>query len=106
MSDAGVSTRTVSADPGLLSHEELLARTGRRRTLEELIAKEKMDRINNTHGRALALVRKAKKKVRWFIDNAQIKISVSDQISLPSKEADARLTRISFGLALKSTMTS
>lgn len=78
MDGMGVSTRTVSADPGLLSHEQLLERTGRRRTLEELIAKEKMNRLVTTRERASALVKKAKKKVRWFIDHAQIKISYDD----------------------------
>jgi len=77
-STAGVSTRTVSADPGLLSNEELLARTGRRRTLEELIAKEKLNRLISTRDRASAFARKAKKKVRWFIEHAQIKISYDD----------------------------
>jgi hypothetical protein len=80
MTDAGIVTRTVSADPGLLSHEELLARNGsRRRTLEELIAKEKLNRFLSSQERASVLVKKAKKKVRWFIDHAQIRISVSDQ---------------------------
>lgn len=79
MTDAGIVTRTVSADPGLLSHEELLARNGsRRRTLEELIAKEKLNRFLSSQERASVLVKKAKKKVRWFIDHAQIRISYDD----------------------------
>ena len=78
MSRAGIVTRAVSADPGLLSHEELLARNGRRRrTLEELIAKEKLNRFISSQEKASALLKKAKKKVRWFIDHAQIRISVS-----------------------------
>ena len=79
MSDTGISTRTVSADPGLLSNEELLARnTGRRRrTLEELIAKEQLKRFVSTRERFSDLFKRAKKKVRWFIDHAQLKISVS-----------------------------
>ena len=78
MSATGVSSRTVSADPGLLSNEELLERNkGRRRTLEELIAKEQMKRFISTKEKASILFKKAKKRVRWFIDHAQLKISVS-----------------------------
>ena len=75
---SAAATRTVSADPGLLSHEELLARNSgrRRRTLEELIAKEKLSRLTSTHAQASLLFKKAKKKVLWFVDHAQIKISV------------------------------
>ena len=72
------STRTVSADPGLLTNEELLAQTnGRRRTLEELIAKEKLTRLTSAQDRVSLLFKKARRKVRWFVDHAQIKISVS-----------------------------
>lgn len=68
--------RTVGYDPGLLSREELLAaHTGiRRRTLEELIANEKFDRQS---GIAI-LVERAVMALRWFINNAQLRISVRD----------------------------
>ncbi|KAL7552266.1 hypothetical protein ACHAWF_015498 [Thalassiosira exigua] len=73
------ATRTVSADPGLLSHEELLARnSGRRRTLEELIAKEQLNRLTSTRDRVSLLFKRVRKKVRWFIDNGQVKISYDD----------------------------
>lgn len=81
-SPQGGLSRTISADPGLLSNEELLAQSAsatgrRRRTLEELIAKEQLVRIQSSGEKASAFLRKAKRKVRWFIEHAQIKISVS-----------------------------
>jgi len=80
----GVSTRTVSADPGLLSHEQLLQRNkgGRRRTLEELIAKEKLNRISSASDQASLMFKKVKRKIRWFVDHAQLKISVSRKFAL------------------------
>lgn len=73
-------TRTVSADPGLLSHEELLAKYDgrRRRTLEELITKEKLSRLNVPKAHVSQLLKKVRKRVRWFIDHARIKISYGD----------------------------
>jgi hypothetical protein len=71
-----VVSRTVSADPGLLSPEELLAihKGGRRKTLEQLIAeqrtKEQQNDPNNT------IVSRCRAKVQWFLDNAHLKISV------------------------------
>jgi hypothetical protein len=66
--------RTVGYDPGLLSREELLAthHPSRRRTLEELIASEKLSRQSRT----VILLKRVVKAVRWFIDNAQLRISV------------------------------
>ena len=66
--------RTVGYDPGLLSREELLAthHPSRRRTLEELIASEK----NCRQSRTVILLKRVVKAVRWFIDNAQLRISV------------------------------
>ena len=79
MDGTAVSTRTVSADPGLLSNEELLARSkNRRRTLEELIAKENLTRITSTSAKASAFFGRCEKKVQWFIENAQLKISYDD----------------------------
>jgi hypothetical protein len=68
--------RTVGYDPGLLSREELLAaHTGtRRRTLEELITNEKFNRQSG----AVILLERAVMALRWFVDNAQIRISVRD----------------------------
>lgn len=73
-------TRTVSADPGLLSHEELLAKYDgrRRRTLEELISKEKLNRSNSPKAHVSQLLKRVRKRVRWFIDHARIKISYGD----------------------------
>ena len=73
-------TRTVSADPGLLSHEELLANYDgrRRRTLEELITKEKLNRLNSPKDHVRQWLKRARKRVRWFIDHARIKISYGD----------------------------
>ncbi len=69
--------RTVGYDPGLLSREELLAaHTGtRRRTLEELIANEKLNRQSGT----VILLERAVMALRWFVENAQIRISVRDR---------------------------
>jgi len=66
--------RTVGYDPGLLSREELLAthHPSRRRNLEELIASEK----NCRQSRTVILLKRVVKAVRWFIDNAQLRISV------------------------------
>jgi hypothetical protein len=68
--------RTVGYDPGLLSREELLAtHTGtRRRTLQDLIQREKLNR----RSRMVLLLKRAVKAVRWFIDNARLRISVRD----------------------------
>ena len=73
-------TRTVSADPGLLSHEELLANyDGRRRlTLEELITKEKLNRLNSRKAHVSLWLKRVRKRVRWFIDHARIKIYYGD----------------------------
>ena len=73
-------TRTVSADPGLLSHEELLANYDgrRRRTLEELITKEKLNRLYSPKDHVSQWLKRIRKRVRWFIDHARIKISYGD----------------------------
>ena len=80
-SPTAISTRTVSADPGLLSNEELLKQipTGkRRRTLEALVARESIGGLtSSTKEKASMLFQGARTKVRWFIEHAQIKISVS-----------------------------
>ena len=72
-------SRTITAgDPGLLSNEELLAKSGgRRRTLEELIAKDDALSKSSTKQKALLLFQRAKQKTKWILDHAQIKISVS-----------------------------
>ena len=67
--------RVVSADPGLMSPQQLLAshKNGRRRTLEQLIAENKEHDLNRTAS-FLAIL---KEKTRWFLENARVKISVS-----------------------------
>ena len=74
-------SRTITAgDPGLLSNEELLAKSGgRRRTLEELIAKDDalLGSKSSTKEKASLLFQRAKQKTKWLLDHAQIKISVS-----------------------------
>ena len=73
-------SRTITAgDPGLLSNEELLAKSGgRRRTLEELIAKDDaLGSKSSTKQKASLLFQRAKQKTKWILDHAQIKISVS-----------------------------
>ncbi len=69
----GVATRTVSADPGLLSNEELLAeQTGnRRQLLLKLIARD-----SSPQARVWIFFKRAKKIINWLLDRAQIKISV------------------------------
>ena len=67
------ATRTVSADPGLLSNEELLAeQTGNRRQLLLKLIK----RDSSPQARIWILLKRTKKIVNWFLDRAQIKISV------------------------------
>jgi hypothetical protein len=72
--------RTVSADPGLLSNEELLKKLpgNRRFTLEQIIANEKLTKDRSSLAKsAHRIFKKARKRVRWFVDHAQLKISVS-----------------------------
>ena len=73
-------SRTITAgDPGLLSNEELLAKSGgRRRTLEDLIAKDDaLGSKSSTKQMAPLLFQRAKQKAKWILDHAQIKISVN-----------------------------
>ena len=67
--------RTVSTDPGLMTPEELLAshKGGRRKTLEKIIAKHKTVERNS----AASFLTNARDKIRWFLDHARLKISVS-----------------------------
>lgn len=67
-------SRTISVDPGLLSPEEVLSRHqgGRRRSLEGLIEKH---RTLSNDGIPIHL--RCRKHVRWFLDSARLKISVS-----------------------------
>lgn len=71
-----VASRTVSADPGLLSPEELLAshKGGRRRTLEQLIAEQRAKELLKDHKNEY--FSRCREYVRWFLDNAHLKISV------------------------------
>lgn len=68
-------TRTVSADLGLLSPEELLKshKGGRRQSLEDEIRQASFScKIRHTPWRL-----RCRDGVRYFLDNAHIKISVS-----------------------------
>ena len=67
--------RIVSKDPGLMTSEELLAANGgRRRTLEQIIAQ----RAYNERKRSpSAYIAETKANVRWFLDHAGAKITVS-----------------------------
>lgn len=70
------SLRTVSADPGLLSPEQLLKshKDGRRKTLEDLIAmKESPQKFKESS----SFLKICRDYVRWFLDSARLKISVS-----------------------------
>ena len=74
------NVRTVSADPGLLSNEELLKELPRNRrfTLEQIIANDKLLRNQSSLAQmGRRLVKKMRQRVRWFVDHAQLKISVS-----------------------------
>ena len=71
--------RTVSADPGLLSNEELLEMLGHRRlTLKRIIASEKSKERSSVLPMGERILKNARKRVRWFVDHAQLKISASD----------------------------
>ncbi len=74
------TTRTVSADPGLLTPEELLKnlKDGRRKTLEEIIAQKNSSVTFDT---PRSFLRRCRDHVRWFLDTARLKISVSPQIN-------------------------
>lgn len=60
-----------------MSPEQLLAahKGGRRRTLEQLIAKH--SQLNLEQGQEATLLSEFRKKTKWFLDQARIKISVS-----------------------------
>ena len=73
---ASPARRIVSADPGLLSAEELLSSHagGRRRSLEKMILLQKdFDSAEERN----PIMARIKEKVRWFLEHARIKISVS-----------------------------
>lgn len=75
-----ISTRTISADPGLLTNKELLEKHGgRRRTLEELVAMDKLNKLSppspSVH------LERVRKKVRRFLDHGRLKISVCDLVT-------------------------
>ena len=61
-------------DPGLLSPEELLLehKGGRRKSLEDLIEKQKSMQRDN-----MPWYRVCRDYIRWFLDSARLKISVS-----------------------------
>lgn len=69
--------RTVSLDPGLLTHEELLAEhTGQqRRTLEKIIAKSTV--LQSREKRIAETLSQTRIKAHWILDGAKIKVSVS-----------------------------
>lgn len=70
--------RTVSADPGLLSNEELLEMLGDRRlTLKRIIASEKSRERSSASLIGKRIFKNARKRVRWFVDHAQFKVSAS-----------------------------
>ena len=71
------SRRIVSADPGLLSAEELLSSHsgGRRKSLERMI--QQHNREFSVETKPL-IMKQIKDKVRWFLEHARIKISYDD----------------------------
>ena len=72
-------TRTVSADPGLMSPEQLLKshKDGRRKTLEDIIAMKDSE-LKNLN-KSPSFLKTCRDYVRWFLDSARLKISVSFQ---------------------------
>ena len=71
------SRRIVSADPGLLSAEELLSshKGGRRKSLERMIQQHNKEFSADVKPPIMAQI---KGKVRWFLEHARIKISYDD----------------------------
>lgn len=71
------SRRIVSADPGLLSAEELLSSHsgGRRKSLERMIQQHNREFSVETKP---PIMNQIKDKVRWFLEHARIKISYDD----------------------------
>ena len=76
------SLRTVSTDPGLMSPQQLLKshKDGRRKTLEQLIA---MKESSQEFKEPSSFLKICRDYVRWFLDSAHLKISVSLSIHLP-----------------------
>jgi len=72
-----ISTRTISADPGLLTNKELLEKHGgRRRTLEELVVMDKLNMLSPPS--SSVHLERVRKKVRRFLDHGRLKISYDD----------------------------
>ena len=76
-SDQHNARRIVTVDPGLLTPEELLAQYKDRKTLRELVRKQNQPGSNRYNLASLIIA--LEKYVRNFLDNAQIRISVSEQ---------------------------
>lgn len=74
--------RIVSADPGLMSAEELLSAHdgGRRRSLEKLIEKQNEFLAESRP----PLRHRIKEKIKWFLEQATIKISYDDFMMIVS----------------------
>lgn len=95
--------RTVSADPGLLSNEELLKKLpgSRRFTLEQIIANDKLLKNKSSLPQLVSRVlKKARKRVRWFVDHAQIKISVSDNYVSSNRQGTKLTSTLEMGIAI------
>eukprot|EP00563_Minutocellus_polymorphus_P005988 CAMPEP_0181030934 /NCGR_PEP_ID=MMETSP1070-20121207/5976_1 /TAXON_ID=265543 /ORGANISM="Minutocellus polymorphus, Strain NH13" /LENGTH=909 /DNA_ID=CAMNT_0023108303 /DNA_START=170 /DNA_END=2896 /DNA_ORIENTATION=- len=77
MPTASPSRRIVSADPGLLSAEELLSSHtgGRRKSLEKMIHQHNKEISVDVKPPIMGQI---KDKVRWFLEHARIKISYDD----------------------------
>ena len=78
------NNRIIHVDPGLLTPEQLLRENGgRRRSLQQLIIQQKNEAKSMKERRRL-FHKNAKNCVLWLLDEARIRISVSDILYLVS----------------------
>ena len=83
--------RTVSADPGLLSHQQLLAtceQNGRKKSFESYMAKQHSTRNLNAEASQLSWNSYCRENIKWFLDSARLKVSVSDVFSYKNTWSD------------------
>ena len=72
--------RIVSTDPGLLTHQQLLAtceENGRRKSYESYVAKQHSRRNLVGEGSRLSWNKYCREHIKWFLDSARLKVSVS-----------------------------
>ena len=72
--------RIVSTDPGLLTHQQLLAsceENGRRKSYESYMAKQYSARNLAGDGSRPSSNMYCRENIKWFLDSARLNVSVS-----------------------------